>query len=175
MPIPRLKQSKPVTLPQNPSKIDTPITPVPAPPLSLPGDKQYKMGIGSRIVGTAANFLSGFAGRSPVVYTGPGAVSSRYNQDRQKWQTAHDDHETRLNDLKAIYDQDTPQPAHLQDAANTAKRTYKAGDTVSMGGKNHTVVETLPDGSMKIEPWPTSEEDPDRPMGPFYAPGESPR
>jgi hypothetical protein len=146
------------------------------PPAPSPSDKQYKMGVGGRILGTVANFLSGFSGRGPVTYTGSGALNSRYNQDRQKWQTGYNDHQRRLNDLKPIYDQGAPSPAQPQDAANNPEQpSYQPGDTVFMGGRNHTVLETFPDGSMKIEPWATQEEDESQPMGPFYAPGTNPR
>jgi hypothetical protein len=64
--------------------------PAPSRPTSLvqsllkktdPNDPKYKMGIGGRIMGTVANFLSGMASRGPVVYTGKGAVNSRYYRD----------------------------------------------------------------------------------------------
>jgi hypothetical protein len=43
---------------------------------------QYRMGTGSRTLGTAANFLSGFGGRGgPITYVGPGATNQRYEQD----------------------------------------------------------------------------------------------
>ena len=53
--------------------------------LSKPGDPNapnYRMGTGQRILGTLANFASGFAGHggSPV-YVGPGALNHRYYQD----------------------------------------------------------------------------------------------
>lgn len=41
---------------------------------------EYRMGIGGRIMGTLANFLSGMRGAGPMVYTGRGATNSRYNQ-----------------------------------------------------------------------------------------------
>ena len=43
---------------------------------------QYRMGTGQRILGTLANFASGFAGHggSPV-YVGPGALNNRYYRD----------------------------------------------------------------------------------------------
>ena len=43
-----------------------------------PADHQYKMGIGGRILGTLANFLSGLNGGGATVYTGPGATNNRY-------------------------------------------------------------------------------------------------
>jgi hypothetical protein len=46
-----------------------------------PNDPKYKMGIGGRIMGTVANFLSGMARQGPAVYTGKGAVNSRYYRD----------------------------------------------------------------------------------------------
>ena len=47
-----------------------------------PNDPKYRMGTGQRILGTLANFASGFAGHggSPV-YVGPGALNHRYYQD----------------------------------------------------------------------------------------------
>jgi hypothetical protein len=41
-----------------------------------PNDPKYRMGIGGRIMGTVANFLSGMARQGPVVNTGKGAVNS---------------------------------------------------------------------------------------------------
>jgi hypothetical protein len=64
--------------------------PAPSRPTSLvqslskaidPNDPKYKMGIGGRIMGTVANFLSGMARQGPAVYTGKGAVNSRYYRD----------------------------------------------------------------------------------------------
>ena len=45
------------------------------------GKPLYKMGWGQRILGTAANFASGFGGRGPVAYVGPGATNWRYDRD----------------------------------------------------------------------------------------------
>ena len=47
-----------------------------------PNDPKYRMGTGQRILGTLANFASGFAGQggSPV-YVGPGALNNRYYRD----------------------------------------------------------------------------------------------
>lgn len=48
---------------------------------------QYRMGTGMRILGTAANFLSGFGGRGgPATYVGPGATNRRYEQDEAQRQ-----------------------------------------------------------------------------------------
>lgn len=46
-----------------------------------PSNPEYKMGIGGRILGTVANFLSGFGGHGPVVNTGGGAHNWKYNRD----------------------------------------------------------------------------------------------
>lgn len=141
-----------------------------------PTDKQYKMGIGGRIMGTVANFLSGFSGRGPVAYTGQGALNNRYYQDRRNWQTAHNDQKAKINDLKPIYQPGTPQAPRTSQASDAGQTSsYKPGDTVTMGGRNHTVLDVFPDGSMNVEPWSTGEEDENEPMGPFYGPGERPR
>src|SRR5437588_2926137 len=49
-----------------------------------PNQPQYKLGIGGRILGTLANFLTGMSGRGPVTYTGPGATNHRYLEDERK-------------------------------------------------------------------------------------------
>lgn len=51
------------------------------------GKSMYKMGVGQRIAGTAANFLQGF-GKRPFtpIYTGPGATNGRYDQDVSRQQ-----------------------------------------------------------------------------------------
>ena len=47
-----------------------------------PVPKQYRMGIGARILGTAGNFLSGFGGsRREPTYVGPGATNQAYARD----------------------------------------------------------------------------------------------
>ena len=48
-----------------------------------PTKPEYHMGIGGRIMGTLANFLSGMGGRGPTVYTGKGATNNRYDQDER--------------------------------------------------------------------------------------------
>jgi hypothetical protein len=47
---------------------------------------QYRMGTGMRIVGSIANFASGFGGKGPVAYVGPGATNARYQQDEAQRQ-----------------------------------------------------------------------------------------
>jgi hypothetical protein len=39
------------------------------------------MGWGQRLLGSVANFASGFGGKGPVVYVGPGATNARYGID----------------------------------------------------------------------------------------------
>jgi hypothetical protein len=47
-----------------------------------PSSKQYRMGWGQRLLGTAANFLHGFAGdKAEPIYVGPGATNSRFARD----------------------------------------------------------------------------------------------
>src|SRR5437763_927428 len=46
-----------------------------------PDPKDYKLGIGGRILGTVSNFLAGMNGRGPVTYTGKGAMKSGYYRD----------------------------------------------------------------------------------------------
>jgi len=78
---------------------------------SLPTDAtrdEYKMGIGGRIMGTLANFLSGMGGRDPMVYTGPGATNNRYAQAEHK----------RLGELNALNNQ-------ISDAANLNEMNRK--------------------------------------------------
>ena len=60
-------------------------------PIDPTGD-QYRMGIGGRILGTLANFLSGLNGRGAMVYTGPGAINNKYAQAERK----------RVGDLNAL-------------------------------------------------------------------------
>ena len=48
---------------------------------SAPDPKDYKLGIGGRILGTVNNFLAGMGGRGPVTYTGKGALKSGYYRD----------------------------------------------------------------------------------------------
>jgi hypothetical protein len=48
-----------------------------------PNDPKYKMGIGGRIMGTVANFLSGMNHQGPVVNTGKGALNSQYYRDEE--------------------------------------------------------------------------------------------
>lgn len=50
------------------------------------GKPLYKMGWGQRVLGIAANFASGFGGRGPVEYVGPGATNWRYDRDEAKRQ-----------------------------------------------------------------------------------------
>ena len=57
-----------------------------------PTGDQYRMGIGGRILGTVANFLSGLNGRGAMVYTGPGATNNKYAQAER----------TRVSDLNAL-------------------------------------------------------------------------
>jgi hypothetical protein len=45
------------------------------------GKPIYRMGWGQRLLGSVANFASGFGGKGPVVYVGPGATNQRYNID----------------------------------------------------------------------------------------------
>jgi hypothetical protein len=45
------------------------------------GKPMYKMGWGQRVLGTVANFASGFGGKGPVAYVGPGATNRRYDID----------------------------------------------------------------------------------------------
>lgn len=45
------------------------------------GKPIYKMGWGQRVLGTVANFASGFGGKGPVAYVGPGATNRRYDID----------------------------------------------------------------------------------------------
>ena len=47
---------------------------------------QYRMGTGMRILGSIANFASGFGGKGPVAYVGPGATNARYQQDETQRQ-----------------------------------------------------------------------------------------
>jgi hypothetical protein len=47
---------------------------------------QYRMGTGARILGSIANFASGFGGKGPVAYVGPGATNARYQQDEAQRQ-----------------------------------------------------------------------------------------
>jgi hypothetical protein len=47
---------------------------------------QYRMGTGMRILGSIANFASGFGGKGPVAYVGPGATNARYQQDEAQRQ-----------------------------------------------------------------------------------------
>jgi hypothetical protein len=44
------------------------------------------MGTGMRILGSIANFASGFGGKGPVAYVGPGATNARYQQDEAQRQ-----------------------------------------------------------------------------------------
>jgi hypothetical protein len=47
-----------------------------------PSSNQYRMGWGQRLLGTAANFLHGFAGdKAEPIYVGPGATNSRFARD----------------------------------------------------------------------------------------------
>ena len=57
-----------------------------------PDNPEYKMGIGGRILGTVANFLSGFGGHGPVVDTGGGAHNWKYQRDKDlhDYQAGHD-------------------------------------------------------------------------------------
>lgn len=48
----------------------------------------YRMGVGGRIIGTVANFLSGFGGRGPVTYVGPGATNRAYDVAEERRQSA---------------------------------------------------------------------------------------
>jgi hypothetical protein len=70
-----------------------------------PNDPKYKMGIGGRIMGTVANFLSGMARQGPAVYTGKGAVNSRYYRDEAN----------RLRQLDDARAQDESSPRQQQD------------------------------------------------------------
>jgi hypothetical protein len=45
------------------------------------GKPMYRMGTGMRVLGTVGNFLSGFGGRGPTTYVGPGATNARYDID----------------------------------------------------------------------------------------------
>src|SRR4029077_6118671 len=45
------------------------------------GKPIHRMGWGQRLLGSVANFASGFGGKGPVVYVGPGATNQRYNID----------------------------------------------------------------------------------------------
>lgn len=47
------------------------------------GKPKYKMGIGGRLAGIAANFASGMAGKGPVSYIGPGATNHKFDIDNQ--------------------------------------------------------------------------------------------
>ncbi|PYP89409.1 MAG: hypothetical protein DMG65_13680 [Candidatus Angelobacter sp. Gp1-AA117] len=49
-----------------------------------PTGDDYRMGIGGRILGTLANFLSGVNGGGATVYTGPGATNNRYAQAERR-------------------------------------------------------------------------------------------
>jgi len=54
---------------------------------SVPTDatgEEYRMGIGGRILGTLANFLSGVNGGGAMVYTGPGATNNRFAQAERR-------------------------------------------------------------------------------------------
>jgi hypothetical protein len=51
-----------------------------------PGNPQYKMGIGQRIIGAVNNFVSGIRGQGPTTYTGRGALNRNYYHDRTNWQ-----------------------------------------------------------------------------------------
>ena len=70
-----------------------------------PNDPKYKMGIGGRIMGTVANFLSGMARGGPVVNVGKGAVNSQYYRDE----------ENRLRQLNDIQARNTIQRRQQQD------------------------------------------------------------
>src|SRR5437763_2146948 len=70
-----------------------------------PNQPQYRLGIGGRILGTLANFLSGMSGRGSVTYTGGGATNHRYAMDEEKrlrdssWQNAQIANLEHLNEM----------------------------------------------------------------------------
>ena len=51
---------------------------------------EYRMGLGSRILGSIANFAVGFGGgKRPVMYVGPGATNARYSNDEAQRESEH--------------------------------------------------------------------------------------
>lgn len=67
-----------------------------------PNDRQYRMGIGQRILGSLVNFGNGFSGgRLPTVHVGPGAVNSRYYQDERQRENDVAASDARLKSLQS--------------------------------------------------------------------------
>jgi hypothetical protein len=103
------------------------------------GKPKYRMGWGERILGTVANFGTGFSGRGgPAVYVGPGATNRRYDIDEATRQANLGNVKTQLGEQEKL---DEENRKLYESAGLTTQREAKANELEAQGQKYQNAID----------------------------------
>lgn len=100
------------------------------------GKSKYKMGVGGKILGSLANFASGF-GRNPgqPIYVGPGATNARYSRDEAMREGNLANVNTQIGTQEKL---DTTNQKMYEDAIKQAYDTQLGGAREKLGAAAET-------------------------------------
>jgi len=103
------------------------------------GKPKYRMGWGERILGSLANFGTGFSGRGgPEIYVGPGATNRRYDIDEATRQANLGNVKTQLGEQEKL---DEENRKLWEGAGLTAQREAKANELEAQGQKYQNAID----------------------------------